>query len=295
LQAILKQAAQQFGADEPRTVWLAVLAVLAHAPAPMASSDALAAARSLLQAREPARAPQDRGASVARADDARGLRFVADLAATPPGIRSAGDAAPAPQRANSREAAAPNPAEVMALLGEPTAGAGLYFLLQALRHLGLPAALAADPQLLEARFVAHLLKRLALHAKVALDDPILRCIDAETLEPFPDVLPADARVWPRGWPQRRGDGRALLRIWSVAVRRWCCRNAGITVREIVRRGGRVWLTRSDLDVTLPLAALDVRIRRVGLDIDPGWLPWFGRYGRVVRFHYRDRPAPEAAG
>jgi len=27
------------------------------------------------------------------------------------------------------------------------------------------------------------------------------------------------------------------------------------------------------------------VRRLGLDLDPGWLPWFGR---VVRFHYLPR-------
>ncbi len=63
----------------------------------------------------------------------------------------------------------------------------------------------------------------------------------------------------------------------------------LTVREIVNRDGLVWMTRSDLDVTLPLDQADVRIRRMGLDIDPGWLPWFGTFGRVVRFHYGHRP------
>jgi len=57
---------------------------------------------------------------------------------------------------------------------------------------------------------------------------------------------------------------------------------------VINRNGRVWLTRTDLDVTFPLAAADLRIRRIGLDIDPGWLSWFGESGRVVRFHYRDR-------
>ena len=40
--------------------------------------------------------------------------------------------------------------------------------------------------------------------------------------------------------------------------------------------------RTDLDVSLPLDQADIRVRRAGLDLDPGWLPWFGR---VVRFHY----------
>jgi hypothetical protein len=45
------------------------------------------------------------------------------------------------------------------------------------------------------------------------------------------------------------------------------------------------VNRTDLDVTLPLELADIRGRRVGLDLDPGWLPWFGR---VVRFHYLHR-------
>ncbi len=56
----------------------------------------------------------------------------------------------------------------------------------------------------------------------------------------------------------------------------------LTAREVVTRNGFVLLNRTDLDVTLSLDAADVRIRRLGLDIDPGWLPWFGK---VVRFHY----------
>ena len=59
------------------------------------------------------------------------------------------------------------------------------------------------------------------------------------------------------------------------------------MRDLVRRRGRVWLTRTDLDVTMTYAAIDLCIRRAGLDIDPGWVPWFGLHGRVVRFHYRD--------
>ncbi len=42
------------------------------------------------------------------------------------------------------------------------------------------------------------------------------------------------------------------------------------------------VNRADIDISLHLDEADVRIRRIGLDLDPGWLPWFGR---VVRFHY----------
>jgi hypothetical protein len=74
----------------------------------------------------------------------------------------------------------------------------------------------------------------------------------------------------------------LLRVWVLAVRRWCWRTGRITVREIVARHGVFSVNRTDLDVSLPLDETEIRIRRIGLDLDPGWLPWFGR---VVRFHY----------
>jgi hypothetical protein len=43
-------------------------------------------------------------------------------------------------------------------------------------------------------------------------------------------------------------------------------------------------------MTLPLGAADLRVRRRGLDRDPGWVPW---YGRIVAFHYADVFVPEA--
>jgi hypothetical protein len=66
------------------------------------------------------------------------------------------------------------------------------------------------------------------------------------------------------------------------VRRWCWRTGKVTVRDVVSRTGVFSVNRTDLDVSLPIEEADIRVRRIGLDLDPGWLPWFGR---VVRFHY----------
>jgi hypothetical protein len=190
----------------------------------------------------------------------------------------------------------PSPGTSPALLGEPTRAAGLYFLLNALHRLRIAAVLERCPVLAEAAFVDHILKRLAAYAGVAADDPILSCLHPEQVEFTlpPDVL-ATLHGNPEAWPANfAAPARALfesgdlLRLWSLAVRRWCWRSGRVTVPEIVNRQGLVWLTRSDLDVTLPLNEIDIRIRRIGLDIDPGWLPWFGEFGRVVRFHYRAR-------
>ena len=44
---------------------------------------------------------------------------------------------------------------------------------------------------------------------------------------------------------------------------------------------------TQLDLCFNLKQIDIRIRRAGLDINPGWLPWFGR---IVRFHYAETHA-----
>jgi hypothetical protein len=146
--------------------------------------------------------------------------------------------------------------------GEATEGAGLYFLLNALQYL------KTNDDELEPRFLAHFFQRAARHAGIADDDPIL--------------------LWTLVTMEQAGVGKLderRLRIWLMKVRRWCWRNGNISLRDVVRRPGRVTLTRTDLDVTLALDSVDIRIRRIGLDLDPGWVPWFGR---VVRFHYLAR-------
>lgn len=45
---------------------------------------------------------------------------------------------------------------------------------------------------------------------------------------------------------------------------------------------RLYVTSSHVDVVIPLQCIDLRVRRAGLDRDPGWLP---SYGRVVCFHF----------
>ncbi|MBD5800727.1 hypothetical protein AZOA_01270 [Azoarcus sp. Aa7] len=51
---------------------------------------------------------------------------------------------------------------------------------------------------------------------------------------------------------------------------------------LAERPARIRATASHLDVHLRLSEVHLDIRRTGLDLDPGWLPWLGR---VVRFHY----------
>ncbi|HXO17178.1 MAG TPA: hypothetical protein VN909_03330, partial [Candidatus Dormibacteraeota bacterium] len=172
-------------------------------------------------------------------------------------------------------------------LGVPSNAAGLYFLINALTHLGFADAAAVDPRIVEARLAPRILARLSEHVGVEATDPIMAWINAEIVasnEAFAKVVP-DAAAWPSflgRCPRRNLEARDIVRAWALAVRRWCWRVGRLTIRDVVDRNGRVLSTRTDIDVSLPLEGADVRIRRIGLDLDPGWIPWFGC---VVHFHY----------
>ena len=62
------------------------------------------------------------------------------------------------------------------------------------------------------------------------------------------------------------------------------RHAKMSLRSLVRRRARVILTATHWDVMFPLADIDLRVRRLALDTDPGWVPWLGR---VVQLHFDD--------
>jgi hypothetical protein len=73
-----------------------------------------------------------------------------------------------------------------------------------------------------------------------------------------------------------------LRLWRARLRRALRRRAGIDLHDVLRRQAWVSGTSAHLDVVFPLAEVDLRLRRHGLDSDPGWVPWFGR---IVAFHF----------
>lgn len=70
--------------------------------------------------------------------------------------------------------------------------------------------------------------------------------------------------------------------WEIAVRRWLRRSASIGLASLVSRRAYLTFTSTHVDLFFDLEQGDIRIRRAGLDLDPGWVPWLGR---VVSFHY----------
>jgi hypothetical protein len=117
---------------------------------------------------------------------------------------------------------------------------------------------------------------------------------------WPPQSPAEAVAWLDALADRlripAGDGIRLaldaLRVTGreepvrplpwIALRRAALALTRRPLRRIAARPGRLRLTRTQLSITLPLATVDLRLRRAALDVDPGWSALLGR---VVRFHY----------
>ena len=87
-----------------------------------------------------------------------------------------------------------------------------------------------------------------------------------------------AGAWTRAHPRPI----LALRAVHLALAKYLRRSAGLSLRRLVGRHGVVVATATHVDVTFPGEVIDLRLRRAGLDLDPGWVPWLGR---VVAYHY----------
>lgn len=183
-----------------------------------------------------------------------------ELAARPRAVATARSTATLAETAGDEATADARAGQVDSAFEAATAAGGLLFLVPLLTQLGLPKALADDPAWhdLPQRIFAILLRRLS----IVDEDPAWQlCEGGQLLEAGADL---DA-------------GR-----WLAACRGHLRLQLGIGLYSLVCRPAMMRITATHADVRLPIEAVDVRIRRAGLDIDPGWVAWLGR---VLRFHY----------
>jgi hypothetical protein len=155
-----------------------------------------------------------------------------------------------------------------------------------------PAGVAADflvlhPALLETGFPARLLQFIAERVGIKCDDPLVLALGdwnpSEPVLPLLELPVPVLKILARPAPRTPLD--SPLMAWLTAVRRWCRRNARIGLATLVCRPGSVTVTRTYLDLLFNLVDSDPRVRRMALDVDPGWVPWLGC---VVQFHYLER-------
>lgn len=95
---------------------------------------------------------------------------------------------------------------------------------------------------------------------------------------------AAAQAWIAQWSAWHDAPVAAedLSAWWRRMRLATLRDARLPLRRLIQRPGEIWSSPHRLDVVSPLRAADLRIRRAGFDLDPGYLPWLDT---VIRFHY----------
>jgi hypothetical protein len=139
------------------------------------------------------------------------------------------------------------------------------------------------------------------------DDPLWRVL-AELDSRSPPTLPGVTFEMrgpgglPPGW-EATGDAEwcldtsPLLDGVNPALREWLALTLPPLARDLqkalhVEPGGvhaallavgRLYVTRSHIDLVMALDAVSLPVRRAGLDANPGWLPTFGR---VVTFYFQ---------
>ena len=74
----------------------------------------------------------------------------------------------------------------------------------------------------------------------------------------------------------------LEKTLQFLISRYLYRSAGMGLRQLIHRTAQLSITATHLDVMFDFNQIDIGIRKLGLDINPGWVSWLGK---VVQFHY----------
>jgi hypothetical protein len=171
--------------------------------------------------------------------------------------------------------------------------AGLLFVVPILERLGFAAFLASHAALLDRGLPVRLLWFIGQRAGLPPNDPLALALRAELMDEHDPVSPETEAVafdLPAraaeilSSPRPRTPLDSPFTAWLTAVRRWSRRHARMGLATLVRRPGRVHISRTHIGAGFALSQIDVRVRRLALDVDPGWVPWMGR---VVHFSYGD--------
>jgi hypothetical protein len=118
-----------------------------------------------------------------------------------------------------------------------------------------------------------LLRTLGEGLGIPEDDPALLAFCGGDLAP---ALPEG----PRFDAARLGIDAQLAR-WSAWLDAQAPALAPPRLEAVCRRAGELRLEPGWIELHLPLDSVDTSVRRLGLDLDPGWLPWLGCVLRII--------------
>jgi hypothetical protein len=139
-----------------------------------------------------------------------------------------------------------------------TRAGGLFFLLPLLARAGLPEFAASLPEAQRRNLPWQILRLALRHAKIEESDPL--------------------RSQLAGLPS----ANIPLGRWLVVANRQALRLTQLNLRQLVLRPALVSVSLSHVDVFFRPNDADLRVRRAGLDLDPGWVPWLER---IVSYHF----------
>lgn len=161
----------------------------------------------------------------------------------------------------------------------PTRFGGLLFLLGVIEDLGLPDEMLSQA-MLGPRSLCWTLHQLALAlAPIEADDPAALAFAGL----LPDAKPPDAEQSAPGEIEagavQNFAGRIIGRLRALLD--WDADDAAL-IAFVCRRHAEIVADPGWIEVRFPLDDVTTELRRAGLDLDPGYLPWLGA---VVRFVY----------
>ncbi len=158
----------------------------------------------------------------------------------------------------------------------PTRWAGLPFFLATAEEAGLPDVILSD-EVLADRPLSWTVYQLARRLVPAADAP----------DPAQFALAGLVPAGEPGPPQP--DEAARLDVYAGSWARITAARLGrdeddafAVAARLAARTGSIVASPGWIEVRLALADVDVGVRRAGLDLDPGWVPWIGA---VVMFVY----------
>lgn len=251
---VLRRWVTQWGPSDARSLWLVVLAVQSWQPEHARHSGMLSEAQGALR-------------TIAGSIDVSLVSHSPDDQSQERGSEKTSAAVHADDSALPEESHRPEGVPIY------TPYAGFWFLIPLLVRAGFTRAVQDHPVWIDAQIPWQLLCSLAERLSIPPDDPVSVWLSDNE---------AGVSESAKGHTTASSEDEGIAAAWRKAMRRWCRVQARLGLVNLVRRPGWVSLSKTHVEVWMPLSEIDLRIRRAGLDIDPGWVPWLGQ---VIRFRY----------